>query len=144
MPKATLATIDRKVTSILSRLPKAAAAAKPALPTPRKGEIYVGGIINPDGSVTHTFLLAGEKADVTWKDALAWAKAQGGDLPNRVEQALLWAHHSKHFQQRWYWSNEQFAADSDYAWSQRFYYGGQSYWHKDSKTMARAVRRETL
>ena len=144
MSKVTLQTIDKKVTSILTRLPKAAVAAKTRLPEFKKGEVYVGGTIDPDGRVTHTILLPGEATNVGWNDALAWAKRQGGDLPTRMEQAMLWAHHRKLFQERAYWSNEQFAGGSDYAWFQGFDYGYQLYWRKGDEFMARAVRRVTI
>lgn len=124
-----------------TRRPKAAVAAKVALPKLAKGEIYVGGTIDASGRVTHTILLPGEKADVAWRDALAWAKDKGGDLPTRIEQAMLWAHHRKQFKARWYWSNEQRAEDSSFAWGQSFDYGDQYYWLQDLKSMARAVRR---
>ena len=127
-----------------TRPPKAASAVKIALPDLKKGELYVGGTIDAGGKVTHTILLPGEKADANWKDALAWAKSVGGDLPNRIEQAMLWAHHADKFQKRYYWSNETYAAGSDSAWFQSFYYGYQSFWLKGFKAMARAVRRVTI
>jgi len=127
-----------------TRPPKAASAVKIALPALKKGELYVGGTIDAGGKVTHTILLPGEKAAINWKDALAWAKKEGGDLPNRIEQAMLWTHHAGKFQKRYYWSNEQYADGSDYAWGQGFGYGGQDYWRKVSKFMARAVRRVTI
>jgi hypothetical protein len=127
-----------------SRPPKAAPAVKIALPDLKKGELYVGGTIDAGGKITHTILLPGEKADVNWKDALAWAKSVGGDLPNRIEQAMLWAHHAGKFQKRYYWSNTQYADDSAYAWFQGFGLGGQDAWRKDYKRMARAVRRVTI
>lgn len=114
---------------------------RPAL---KKNEVYVGGTIDASGRVTHTILLPGEKADVTWNDAIAWAKEKGGDLPTRIEQAMLWAHHHKLFKPRFYWSNEQYALASDYAWYQSFGSGYQYYWRKDSKDVARAVRRVVL
>ena len=126
------------------RPPKAAVVAKIALPTLKKCEIYVGGTISTDGKVTHTILLPGEKADVGWKDAMAWAKKEGGDLPNRIEQAILWAHHAAKFQKRSYWSNAQFAGLDAYAWGQSFGNGGQDIWRKGIKRMARAVRRVTI
>jgi len=126
------------------RPPKAAVAAKIALPALKKGEIYVGGTIDVDGNVTHTILLPGEKADVGWKDATTWAKKEGGDLPNRIEQAMLWAHHADKFQKRYYWSNTQYAGYGAYAWGQSFDTGNQDYWPKDYKLMARAVRRVTI
>ena len=144
MSKATLQTIDKKVSSILSRLPKAASAAKFTLPSLQKGEVYVGGTIDAEGKVTHTILLPGEKADMNWKNAMAWAKKEGGDLPTRIEQAMLWTHHAAQFQKRAYWSNETYAGYSGSAWYQGFSYGSQSGWHKDDKSMARAVRRVTI
>lgn len=126
------------------RPPKAAVAAKIALPKLAKGEVYVGGTIDASGRVTHTILLPGEKADVTWRDALAWAKEHGGDLPTRIEQAMLWAHHHKLFKRDYYWSNEQYADDSSCAWGQSFSYGTQDDWLQDGKDVARAVRRVTI
>ena len=55
----------------------------------KRGEKLIGYYAGPDGKTTVAILLPGEKKDVTWKDALAWAKDQGGDLPNRVEALLL-------------------------------------------------------
>ena len=126
------------------RPPKAAVAAKIALPKLAKGEVYVGGTVDASGRVTHTILLPGEKENVMWKDALAWAKEKGGDLPTRIEQAMLWAHHRKLFKARFYWSNEQPAEDSSFAWIQSFLIGYQGYWHQVSETMARAVRRVAI
>ena len=114
------------------------------LPKLKKGEVYVGGTIGTDGKVTHTILLPGEKTDVTWNDAMAWAKKEGGDLPNRLEQAMLYAHHADRFQKRAYWSNAQSADASSDAWTQSFYYGYQSSWLKDYEPMARAVRRVAI
>ena len=104
----------------------------------------VGATVDASGRVTHTILLPGEKADVMWKDALAWAKEQGGNLPTRIEQTMLWAHHRKQFKSRWYWSNEQSAGVSSYAWNQSFDDGGQYDWRQDGEFMARAVRRVTV
>ena len=127
-----------------TRRPKAAVAQIVNIPALKKGEIYVRGTIDAAGIITHTILLPGEKANVTWKDALAWAKDKGGDLPTRIEQAMLWAHHRKLFKARWYWSNEQHAEDSSYAWLQSFNYGLQYYWLQVNKGMARAVRRVAI
>jgi hypothetical protein len=114
------------------------ALARPAL---ARGELYAGAIIGPDGKGAHVVLLPGDENDITWPDAMAWAKRRGGDLPDRVEQALLFAHHKDKFEPRVYWSNTQYAADSAYAWGQDFTTGSQDYWRKGSETKARAVRR---
>jgi hypothetical protein len=108
-----------------TRKPAAAAIAAGValtLPALAKGETYVGAIAGPDGRGHHVILLAGDK-ELTWSAALEWAKSIGGDLPDRVEQALLFAHHKKQFEARAYWSNTQYADDSSYAWYQYFDYG---------------------
>jgi hypothetical protein len=120
-----------------------AAAVALALPELAKGETYVGAIAGPDGRGHHVILLAGDK-ELAWSAALEWAKSIGGDLPDRVEQALLFAHHKKQFQQRAYWSNTQTAGGSSFAWFQDFDDGSQDYHGKDGELRARAVRRVPL
>lgn len=110
----------------------------------RTGEQIVGSYAGPDRKTTLAILLPGEMKNVAWKDALAWAEHQGGDLPNRVEALLLFQHHRGEFQREVYWTNEQHAEVSSFAWTQSFYHGDQGYWRQDSEVMARAVRRITI
>ena len=110
-------------------------------PQLNEGEIYVGGIISPNRTVTHTILLPGDNDDADWQTQMEWAKSIGGDLPTRIEQAMLWANHRNQFQRDWYWSNETRHAESGWACGQDFGYGLQYENHKDSKLRARAVRR---
>jgi len=105
------------------------------------GETYAGAIINPDSTGYHLILLAGDKDDGNWNDAMEWAKEQGGDLPNRVESALLFNQSKDQFKSEWYWTNEQHASNSDYAWSQLFINGDQHYWDETYELRACAVRR---
>ena len=106
-------------------------------PELKEGEIYVGRIND-----THVILLPGDNADTNWQDALDWAKSIGGDLPNRIEQAMLWANHRDQFQEDWYWSNETYERNSAYAWCQFFISGYQDGIHKGyGNYRARAVRR---
>jgi hypothetical protein len=106
-----------------------------------EGEHYAGAIINPDGTGHHVIILPGDKNDGTWKAALAWAKKLGGDLPNRVETALMFNQSKVQFKEDWYWTNEQHATNSDSAWYQHFINGGQNYGSESSRMRARAVRR---
>jgi hypothetical protein len=75
---------------------------------------------------------------------MAWAKKQGGDLPDRVEQAVLFRDHSDKFKREAYWSNTQHAGGSSYAWGQGFSHGYQDDWRKCYELLARAVRRVTI
>lgn len=105
-------------------------------------ETYIGFYSDKDGARVDFWLLDGDNDDATHEAQLEWAKSIGGDLPNRIEQAMLWANHRDQFKNDWYWSNEIHHAESGWAWYQYFYYGYQSYYHRNNELRARAVRRE--
>jgi hypothetical protein len=110
------------------------------------GEKNAGLILGKDGESNYFLVLLPDiAADINWNDAVKWAKKLNSkhetSLPNRREQSLLFANLKDDFEERAYWSSEQHASYSDSAWSQHFYNGGQSYWHKDLLFQARAVRR---
>ncbi|VVD70837.1 DUF1566 domain-containing protein [Pandoraea anhela] len=105
-----------------------------------EGEIYIGAIVNTDGTGHHTIILPGD-VEKNWGDALDWAKSIGGDLPNRIEQAMLYANHAERFEKRAYWSNQKHEADYGFAWFQGFYDGSQYYGSQDDELRAVAVRR---
>ena len=102
------------------------------------GERYIGGIVDADGTTTHIILLPGAFKG-TWKNSMNWSAKQGGDLPNRVEQALLYATAREEFERDYYWSNTE--SGSGYAWCQGFSYGYQTNVDKSAELRARAVRR---
>lgn len=110
-------------------------------PELKENEIYAGAIINPDGTGHHVILLDGDNDDASWQAQMDWAKEQGADLPNRVETALLFNQVKDQFKPEWYWTNEQHASLSSYAWCQDFSDGYQGYSHKYDELRARAVRR---
>jgi hypothetical protein len=106
------------------------------------GEVYAGILLGENGAPDHhLILLPGDVSDVTWPQAMDWAAKEGGVLPTRREQSLLFANAKAAFQNRWYWSSEQHAANSDSAWIQYFGGGGQHGSHKSFEGRARAVRR---
>ncbi|MFA6203751.1 MAG: hypothetical protein WC710_11265 [Gallionella sp.] len=115
-----------------------------AIPELNEGEIYVGAIIKPDGTGHHAILLPGDNDDASWDDQMEWAKSIGGDLPDRVEQALMYKSLPNQFKDDWYWSNTQHSGDSDYAWCQSFCYGNQLNFHEHDQLRARAVRRSVI
>ena len=117
----------------------AAAAASSSLPPLNEGETYLFGISTGDGKTCHTILLPGDNDDANWQAQMDWAKFIGGDLPNRIEQAYLNAHHADLFKKEAYWSN-QLNGDG-WAWCQSFYGGSQINDHTDYALRARAVRR---
>ena len=111
------------------------------LPELAEGETYVGCIGDALGNLHHVILLPGDNDDATHEAQLEWAKSIGGDLPSRIEQAMLWANHREQFKKGWYWSNEIHHSESGWAWSQNFFHGLQYDYHKTRERRARAVRR---
>ena len=111
------------------------------LPELADGEIYVGCIGDALGNLHHVILLPGDNNADTHEAQLEWAKSIGGDLPTRIEQAMLWANHRDQFKKDWYWSNEAHESESGWAWYQNFTYGDQSSIHRYGELRARAVRR---
>ena len=111
------------------------------IPELADGEIYIGAIGDAAGNLYHVILLPGDNDDDTHEAQLEWAKSIGGDLPTRIEQAMLWANHREQFKKGWYWSNEIHHSESGWAWSQNFFHGLQYDYHKTRERRARAVRR---
>ena len=105
------------------------------------GEIYVGAIGDALGNLYHVILLPGDNNDATHEAQLEWAKSIGGDLPTRIEQAMLWANHRDQFKKNFYWSNETLHTESSWAWYQSFDYGYQDGSSRSNELRARAVRR---
>ena len=111
----------------------------------KHGEEYAGLIVGKDGETSYNLVLIPGQADsINWPDANAWAVKQGGELPTRREQSLLFANLKEQFEEAYYWSGEQHASASDYAWFQSFGYGDQSYGITYYELRARAVRRLTI
>lgn len=114
-------------------------------PALNDGEHYAGILLGKDGATSHhLILLPSERDDGPWQDAMDWAASNGGTLPTRREQSLLYANLPEQFKYEWYWSCEQPAAGSDYAWVQNFGFGGQYGGLKSGNYRARAVRRLTI
>ena len=111
------------------------------IPPLAEGEIYVGCIGDAAGNLHHVILLPGDNDDATWEAQMEWAKSIGGDLPSRIEQAMLWANHRDQFQKDWYWSNETHHSESGWAWCQLFGDGYQGHYHEINALRAHAVRR---
>ncbi len=106
------------------------------------GEKNAGIVLGKDGTADYFLILLPEAAtDINWEDAKKWAKKQGGELPTRREQAILFGNLKEEFEEACYWSCEQHASDSDSAWFQGFYDGNQLNWSKNDHVRARAVRR---
>jgi hypothetical protein len=111
-------------------------------PELKAGERYIGAIISADGAKReHIILLPGELESANWKDATAWAKSIGGELPDRCEGALLFATIKDEFKPEWHWLREEHASYPDYAWFQGFGNGSQYDIRKSIEGRARAVRR---
>ena len=116
------------------------------LPPLSEGETYIGAIGDQTGSVYHLILLAGDNDPAPQQAQMDWAKSISGDLPNKLEAAMLFAHAKDQFQTTWYWTNQTFIdpdneEDDSWAWLQLFNYGTQFGYRKSYQDHARAVRR---
>ena len=113
------------------------------IPALAAGEAYAGILLKDGVPQHHVILLPGDEKK-NHADADAWAKAQGGELPTRKEQALLYANCGALFKDDWYWSGETHARSAGYAWLQFFGSGSQSDVRKSSEYRCRAVRRVAI
>ncbi len=117
-------------------------------PWPGSGGIFAGLVRGRDGAADYLLILGPEKEmECPWQDAMDWAAGivenDHADfaIPTRAEQAILFGNLRDQFEADWYWSCEQHAACSDYAWMQDFGNGTQYDFHESYSCRARAVRR---
>jgi hypothetical protein len=129
------------MTTATARRTKTAAPLTLTLPALAKGEHYAGILLDDKGALAHHLVLLAGDTKLSWADAGAWAKKQGGELPTRREHSLLFANLKGKFERDWYWSSEQYADDAAWAWYQDFLNGNQDCSGKSDKLRARAVRR---
>jgi len=114
-------------------------AQLPALGTPLDTGIFSGITTAKDGTHHAVVLLPGNGTKLNWKNAMDWAKDQGGDLPTRPVAAILFANVKSALPESgWHWTNE--ASYASYAWGCGFYGGYQSHDHKSHEGNAVAVR----
>lgn len=108
------------------------------------GEVYAGLSRDPDTGAWHHLILlpATTDKDLTWKEAIDWAKSVGGELPTRMDSALLYANARGQIDDSyWHWTATPSGGDERYAWVQYFLDGNQLNDRKDVRYRARAVRR---
>jgi hypothetical protein len=114
-----------------------------------EGGIFAGVVRGRDGGPDYYLIVGPElsKDGQNWNEAMAAAKKVKADgkndfsLPYRNEQSIMFGNVPELFEKRWYWSCEQHASYSDYAWMQDFDDGDQDCLGKDYGRRARAVRR---
>lgn len=109
----------------------------------RPGERYAGAVLDAEGRIKHHLVLLPYRPEsrLNWNDAKAWAASFNGQLPDRQEQAMLFANCKPHLKPGWHWSCQQHEEDASYAWFCTFNYGGQDTIHKSAELSAFAVRR---
>jgi hypothetical protein len=97
-----------------------------------------------DGAANTAAMAEAGSQLASWARDLRLGGCDGWYLPSRGEALLAFAaglEGDEAFEQDWYWTSTQFAADSGYAWYQYFDYGTQTTWPRGGKFKARAVRR---
>ena len=118
----------------------------PYYPSPKEGEHYIGTILRAGGIGHHIFSIPTKRGlKKTWTAALNYAAANGGELPDCVESALLFTTRDEvEFDPDWYWTREQYAADTDFALCQNFSSGRQNNGLKSTKLRVVLVRRVAI
>ncbi|WP_234775222.1 DUF1566 domain-containing protein [Paraburkholderia tropica] len=111
------------------------------IPPLAEGEIYLCGLVDSNGDVEHTVIIGINNDSGSWQQQMDWAKNLGGDLTNRVEQAVIRAKRPNLVEEAAYWSNTTVEWDSAYAWYQDFLNGFQDDYHESAALRAVAVRR---
>ena len=108
---------------------------------PEHAGIFAGIAGGKDGQPFAAIILLDVKPDeaLNFKDALAWAQAQGAHVPSRDESALLYANVRDALDpDYWHWTSTPY---SDFgAWFQYFGNGSQDGDHKSTKRLCRAIR----
>ena len=106
------------------------------------GERYAGAVLNAAGQVKHHLILLPARPDkrAPWQAQVDWAASAGGTLPDRQEQALLYANCKDALPPVWCWSSETHEDSASYAWCCHFYVGSQYYDIKRFEGSAVAVR----
>ncbi len=110
------------------------------------GETHIGILSDAEGKPYHLIRLPGDSGRAPQAKQIEWAKSIGGDLPNKLEAAMLFARAKDQFQPEAYWTGETFIdpddpEDTGWAWYQSFDYGIQDCGPKFYALRARAVRR---
>lgn len=148
MSTITLESLEAKQSELQQLIAKFKAEQPRTLSVPAaaiqltNGEHYAGLLLNADGKPSHhVILLPGDEGDLTFEQAKEWATKQGGELPSRQEQSLLFANLKGKFEGTWYWSGQQHETESGWAWYQHFSYGHHGGRSKSGEFRARAVRR---
>ncbi len=111
---------------------------------PAIGAEYEGGKfagVTLDGDQLAALVLLPGDFNGTWSEAKDWADKEDGVLPSRIDQIVLFKNLKAEFKDAYYWSGEQHAGDSGYAWCQYFGDGSQLWYAVSYRYRARAVRR---
>jgi hypothetical protein len=131
------AWLEKHITQPALTLPQHAPAAD---------ERYVGTIMRADGIGHHIYrLLIQRDQNITWYEAMIYAKEQGAELPDRVEGALMFAtREDDEYEDAWHWTRDQHASNDTYAVCQNFGTGLQGGDYKSGRNRVVLVRRVAI
>jgi hypothetical protein len=148
--EAVLAEVREYVAELRQATTLSAKLKLPAIGAewPEQGGIFAGVRICRNGAPPYALILGPEyDGYLNWNSAISWAAGlavsehKDFTLPDRDESAALFDKLRGQFKQTWYWTSEQPAGYSGYAWGQGFTNGYQYDWRKGVSYRARAVRR---
>ena len=99
---------------------------------------FAGITTNPKGQHYAVVLLDPQGSNLTHSEAVAWAAANGGELPTRPVAAMVYANLKNLLREKWHWTADTLGASC--AWICNFFNGTQDCDHKSSEGSAVAVK----
>jgi hypothetical protein len=124
-------------------LPPFTAAALPAIGAEVAGGKFAGVTLF-NGERYGLIVLPADGEERSHAEAVAWAKAQGGELMTRIDAVVAYENLRDEFEADWYWLAETHPKYADCAWLQYFLYGSQLSTRKSDVFRCRAVRRVAI
>jgi hypothetical protein len=107
------------------------------------GETHICALISADGARCEHLILLPDQFVGNWKKSLDWAESIGGQLPDAVEAALLFAHAEDELEPLdAYWTRVQHP--TEVAWSLCFSGVGHGACASSDTLLARAIRRSRI
>ena len=110
----------------------------PTIGKPLNGGHFAGITTNSKGQHYAVVLLDPQGSNLTHSEAVAWAAANGGELPTRPVAAMVYANLKNLLREKWHWTADTLGASC--AWICFFDDGGQDDGHKSYEGSAVAVK----
>ncbi|MBU9403530.1 DUF1566 domain-containing protein [Burkholderia multivorans] len=111
------------------------------LPQTAEGQTYLYGLVNKNGDVEHTVLIAVNDERLPHELQREWAMSVGGVLYNRIDALVIYNEHRSLVKEAGYWTADICEWDPAFAWYQDCISGSQNLGHESVELRGVAVSR---